>query len=35
MKYITFILLFSVLYLENAVSQQTTYYFKHYNTSVH
>ena len=31
MKYITFILLFSVLYLENAVSQQTTYYFKHYN----
>lgn len=31
MKYITFILLFSVLCLENAVSQQTTYYFKHYN----
>ena len=29
MKYITFILLFSMLCLENAIS--TTYSFKHYN----
>lgn len=31
MKHIAFILLFSICYLENAVSQQTSYYFKHYN----